>query len=119
MMRFIVRILANSLAIYLAAFLLAGVNATGDWKFFLIAGIVLSLINALLKPIVKFISLPLIILTLGLFSIVINIVVVWLLTRFIPEINISGLWAYFGTSVFVSLANIIVNFLFKKPKNTN
>lgn len=113
-MRFIVRILANALAIYLAAFFVPGVSADGDWKLFLIAGVALSLINTFIRPVLKIISLPLIILTFGFFSIVINILTIWLLTRFIPELIISGVVAYFFTSLIVSLVNWTFDFIFKK-----
>jgi len=116
-MRFIIRILANALAIYLAAFYIPGVIAKGDWKLFFICGIVLSLINIFIKPILKFISLPFIFLTLGLFGFVVNIIVVWLLTKFVPQLIINGLLALFLTSLLVSIINGIVSWLTKKsPK---
>lgn len=121
MMRFIIRILANSLAIYLAAYFIPGVDVTvkGGWKIFLICGIVLSLINLIIKPILKLISLPLIIITLGFFSLVINILTIWLLTKFIPQLSIFGLAALILTTTLVSIVNWIVSFLFKKtPRNS-
>lgn len=117
-MRFIIRILANALAIYVAALYIPGVTVSGDWKFFLLAGLVLALINAILKPIFKIISLPAIILTFGLFSLVINIFIVWLFAKVVGEINISGLWAYVLTALALSIANWAVNFLFKKQTNS-
>ncbi len=115
-MRLIIRILANSLAIYLAAYLLPGVGLSGGWKTLLIAGIVLSLINAVIKPILKLVSLPLIIITLGFFSLVINIIAIWLLTKFIPQFSISGIWAFVLTTFIVGIINWIVSWLTKKPK---
>lgn len=114
-MRFIIRILANSLAIYLAAYFIPGVILSGDWKTLLICGLVLSLMNMIIRPILKLISLPLIILTLGLFTLVINVIIIWLLTRFIPELIINGLLAFILTALVVAVVNSVVNVLTKKP----
>lgn len=121
MMRLIIRILANSLAIYLAAYFIPDVTVSGSggWKIFLICGLVLSLINIIIKPILKLISLPLIIITLGFFSLVINILTIWLLTKFVPQLSIAGLVALILTTILVSIVNWIVSFLFKKtPQNS-
>jgi len=115
-MRFIVRILANSLAIYLAAYLIPspGVKVNGGWKIFLLAGLILTIINLFIRPILKIISLPLIIVTLGLFSVAINIFTVWLLTKILPDLSILGFWAYFWTIIIVSATNTVFDWLTKK-----
>ncbi len=118
MLRLIIRILANSLAIYLADYYVSGVNLSGGWKLYLLCGFVLSIINVFIKPVIKFISLPLIFLTFGLFSLIINILVVWLLAYIIPQLTIVGLWAFIWTTVIVSFINFIVNFLNKKTTET-
>jgi len=119
MMRFIIRILANSLAIYLAAYFIPGVTVAGNWKTFLICGLVLSLINMIAKPILKLISLPLIIITFGLFSLVINILTILLLTKFVHQLTISGLVALILTTVLVSIVNWLVSFLFNKKSQNH
>lgn len=119
-MRFVIRILANCLAIYLVAYLIPAVNFKGDWKILLLAGFILSLINTFIKPVLKFISLPLIILSFGFFSLVINMVIVWLLTKFVPSLSVSGFWAFLWVAIFVSIANIIASWLTKKrPKESS
>jgi putative membrane protein len=113
-MRFIIRILANALAIYLAAYFIQGVTVSGDWKIFLLCGLVLSLINMIAKPILKLISLPLLLITFGLFSLVINILTIWLLTKFVSQLAITGLTAFIFTTIIVSIVNWLVSFLYKK-----
>ncbi len=115
-MRFLLRVLTNSLAIYLAAYFIPGVTFSGDWKILLIAGLALSLINLFIKPILKLVSLPFIVITLGFFSIVINIFLVWLLTKLIPELSVSGFLAFFFLAIMISAANIISGWLTRKPK---
>lgn len=122
MIRFLVRILANALAIYLAAYFVLNFNfpirLPQDWKLLILAGFILAVLNTIIRPILKLISAPLIILTLGLFSIVINMATLWLLTQFVPEITISGLWAYFWATIIISLTNWIVGFFIKKKPTT-
>jgi putative membrane protein len=115
-MRFILRILANSLAIYLAAYFIPGVTAQtqATWKFFILSGFILALINTIIKPVLKLIALPLIILTFGLFSFVINVGTIWLLTKFIPQLIISGLMAFVLTAALITVANSLINFLIQK-----
>jgi len=118
-MRFLVRILANALAIYLAAYFVVGFDfphQAQDWKLLLLAGLILAVFNAILKPILKLISFPFIILTLGLFTIVINMALLWLLSQFIPELMIAGFWAYFWGTVIISVINWIIELFIRKKK---
>lgn len=119
-MRFLVRILANALAIYLAAYFVVGFDfphQTQDWKLLLLAGLILAIFNAILKPALKLISFPFIILTLGLFTIVINMALLWLLSQFIPELIIAGFWAYFWGTVIVSVVNWVIELFIRKKKH--
>lgn len=118
MLRFIVRILGNALAISLAAFFVKGFDFPKNWKLLLLAGLILALFNAILKPILKLVSTPLMILTLGFFSLVINMGLLWLLTQFLPELKIVGFWAYFWGTVIISLINWLVAGLTKKKPKT-
>lgn len=113
-MRLIFRILANAIAILIAAKLVAGFVFTGTLVELLIAGAVLGIINALVKPIVELISLPVIFLTLGLFHVVINIAMLFLATKFIPQLSIEGLWAAVWGVVIISIMNHLVSHLHKR-----
>jgi len=101
----------------LAAFFVKGFSFPKDWKLLLLAGLILALFNAILKPILKLISAPLIILSLGLFSLIINMGLLWLLAQFLSELKIENFWAYFWGTIIISLINWIVAGLTKKrPK---
>ena len=115
-MRFIVRILGNALALYFCANFLESFFFPNDWLTLIIAGLALALFNAVLKPVLKFLSAPLIFLTFGFFTIFINIFLLWLLTKFISELKIESFWAYFWSTMIISLINWIVTFLLKKKK---
>jgi putative membrane protein len=101
------------LGLIITALLLSGFQVAGDFreaaKTLLIAGIFLGLINFFIKPIIKIITLPINIVTLGLFGLVINIAIIWLIDIvFSPEITIKGLGNLFFTSLLVALVNLII-----------
>ncbi|KKP29252.1 MAG: hypothetical protein UR15_C0019G0014 [Parcubacteria group bacterium GW2011_GWA2_31_28] len=111
MFHFIIQIIANAFAIYLADSFIEGVEFAGDIWLLLIAGLILGILNFILKPILKVISAPLIILTLGIFTIIINIFILWLLQTLLPELNIIGFWAYIWVLIIVSVLNFSIHSL--------
>lgn len=103
-MKFVAQILVNTLALFVAGYLIPGFSFQGDILALLIAGLIMGLINFFVRPILRFISAPLIALSLGLFLIIINIVLLWLLAYIVPELTIVGFWAYFwGVLIFSGL----------------
>jgi len=113
-MHIIIRILANSLAIFVASKVVHGFVFTGSWGELLVAGIILGIINSFVRPIVKLISLPLIFITFGLFSVVINIALILLATNFVPGWEIQGFWAAVWGIIVISLVNNFLSVLEKK-----
>lgn len=111
---FIARIIANSIGIIIATYFVQGISFKGDWVDFAVAGIVLAVANSIIKPILKFLTGPLIVLTMGLFLIVINIIILWLVTWLVPELTIVGFWAYFWGVVIISIINALVSGISKK-----
>jgi putative membrane protein len=112
-MGLIIRILANSAAIWAADRLVPGFVFTGTYVDLLVAGVVLGLINALVRPILNIISFPIIFLTLGLFSLVINIFLLYLAASFLPSLQIQSLSAAFWGLIIISLVNNLVTHLSK------
>lgn len=82
----------------------------GNIGIFLIAGLIFSIINAVVKPVVTVMSLPFMLATMGLFTIVINGFMVWLTIVLLPPIKMSFLWAMVS-SLIVSLLNYLINSL--------
>jgi putative membrane protein len=113
-MGLIIRILANSAAIWAADRLVPGFSFTGTYIDLFIAGAVLGIVNGLLGPILKLISFPIIFLTLGLFSLVINILLLYLAASFLPTLHIQSLSAAFWGLLVISLVNNLVTHLSKK-----
>jgi len=113
-MRFIIQILTNGLAIFLADYLVPGFIFEGDILTLAIAGLILGLINVFIRPILKLISTPLIVLSLGLFTLAINMALLWLLEYFVPELTIAGFWTYLWGSLIISAINLVFGYRKKK-----
>ncbi len=80
---------------------LFGIEFTASWQILLLVGSALGLINFFIKPVLKMITLPLRILTFGLFSLVINMVMVWTVDILFPELVIQGIIPLFWTTVII------------------
>ncbi len=93
-------------ALWAADALWDGVRIDG-WAAFLIGSAVLGVANAIIKPLLAVLTLPLIILTLGFFYLVINIAMVALAEWIAPDFSIDGFWSYVGTVVVVWAVNWI------------
>ena len=96
----------NLAALWAANALWDGVRIHG-WAAYLIGSAVLGIANAVLKPLLTVLTLPLIIITLGLFYLVINIAMVALAEWIAPNFSIDGFWSYVGTVVVVWAVNWI------------
>jgi len=113
--KLIVQILTNAVAIYVAAEIVSGFTLQeNSFVTLLTAGFILGLINYFIKPILKLISAPLILFTLGLFTIVINIAMLLLLDHFMAKLEISSLWAAFWAMIVISAVNIFIGAFSKK-----
>jgi putative membrane protein len=108
-MGFIVSLLANILGLYLAQLWVSGFTVSGDWKSYLAAGIVLGILNLIVKPVLKIISTPLIIVSLGLFLIVINAIILWLTAQLTHFIIIENLVALLWATIIVAVVNFVAH----------
>jgi len=107
--RFLLRWLVCSLGLWIAAGLLTN-SVTYENRIGVIvtSGLILAVINSLLKPIIVLLSLPAILLTLGLFMIVINGLTVYLASAFYDPLHISSFWAAMLTGIIIGLVNYLV-----------
>jgi len=112
-MNFILRFLGNSIALYLANQTVEGFVFRGDLKEYLVAGALLTILNIGLKPVLKIIMGPLIWLTLGLFTLVINGAIVWVVDYFVDFIVIQDFVALIWTTVIITLIGIVTRIISK------
>ena len=114
--RFLLHIIANALAVLTAEWLVPGVIYQYQFLSLMKIALILALVNVLLKPILKLVFSPLILITLGLFTIIINIFLIWLTVYFAPELSITNFTAYFWIMIIVSFFNFIVSAFIRKQK---
>ncbi len=109
---FIVRWMLNSFGLWVAVRLLGtGVSSDvvdGSYSVFLLAGLIFSILNSLLRPLIVILSLPAILLTLGLFVFVVNGFMVWLTLQLTPQLEMTFLHSIFA-GMLLSLINYIVS----------
>ena len=110
-MGFLVRVLVNTLAILFVAAVVPGIKISGLLSA-LGAGLVLGLINALVRPILLVLTLPLTLVTLGLFLFVLNALCLWLTSAFVKGFEIHGFWAaLFGAFLISVVSWLLTSFL--------
>lgn len=98
---------------------LMGDTAWDRLKVAFLAGLLLGLFNLIVKPIVKILSLPINILTLGLFNIIINAGMLWIVDMIIRELEIKGFWGYVWSSLVISILSIVISkiIFFREKRN--
>ena len=115
-MTLIVRWFINALALMLVAYLYSGVQVSGIFAA-LIAALVLGLVNAVIRPLLVILTLPVTILTLGLFIFVINAFMFWFVTEIVKGFTVTGFTAALIGSLMFSVISLVTNWLvFDKDK---
>lgn len=120
--RFLLHLLANAGALYFVSAILNGDFAvTGGLKGYLIAALIFGVLNTLIKPILKILSFPLILITVGLFSLVLNMLMIWLAEYALDILNFQGVGivvehiaAYFYAGLLLAVANFFIHWLTQK-----
>jgi putative membrane protein len=110
-MRLLLRILINAAALWVATQIVPGVTHTGPWFSLLLVALVFGLLNALVRPILKLLTCPLILLTLGLFTFVINAIVLWLTSAVSESLGIGFHVAGFVPAFLGALVVTVVSML--------
>ncbi len=116
MLKLLLTIISGLLGLWLADFLIAGVEFAGPWKTLVLAGLILGLINFFIKPILKLITLPLRFLTLGLFGLLINVGVIWAIDIIFAELTINGVIPLLWTTLIVWGLGVLLPLFFPKRK---
>lgn len=115
-MRFLFSFLATAASLWVAVWLVDGLEFNGEWYQFLFVAAIMGLANAIVKPIIKLFSIPLIVLTLGLFLFVVNALVlalvIWLSGVFELGLTSDGFfWSTFWAAVVISVVGWVLDFV--------
>lgn len=113
--RFLVRWLVCSLGLWIAAGILSSsISYNSDFAVIVIAGLLLAVINIVLKPILVIFSLPAIVLTLGLFMILINGLTVFIVSHVYTPLHVTNFWAAVFAGMVIGLVNFLVSAILKE-----
>jgi putative membrane protein len=112
-MHFIIRLLVNALALWLIAKYVPGFTMTGSIWTPILAALIFGIVNALVRPIVLLLTLPLTVVTLGLFIIIVNALMFWLVTWITPNFKVSGFGPALIGALIMMVVSYIVNAIFK------
>jgi putative membrane protein len=115
-MNALIRFLLNGLAVLLTGYLLQQGVHIENYGYALLVVVVLAIANVLVKPILIIFTIPVTVVTLGLFLLVINAVIILLVDYFVPGFNVAGFWWALGFSLILSVLNSIITDLTKKKK---
>ncbi len=115
-MSLLVRFAFNAVALYAAAWALTGVTYGDQWWTLLIAAAVFTLVNMWLKPIVTLLSLPFIVLTLGLFLFVVNIFMLYVTDWIVGDFDIRSFGAGALAAIIVSVVNWVLAAVVPGPR---
>ena len=114
-MPFLARLLVNAAALWVATRVVPGVTFAGGWLPFLAVAIVFGVVNAFIRPVAKILTFPLIIVTLGIFALVVNGLMLWLTSSLSEalglDFHVSGFWAAFWGALVVSIVSTILSMM--------
>lgn len=114
-MPFLIRTLVNAAALWVATRIVPGVTYSGTWLPFLGVAVVFGVVNAFIGPVAKLLTLPIILVTLGLFALVVNGFLLWPTSSISGALGLGfhvyGFWAAFLGAIVVSLVSTILTML--------
>jgi putative membrane protein len=114
-MNIIIRFLLNGLAVFLAAYLLPGVDVDGYGTALLVA-LIISIANVIVKPVLVILTIPITVLTLGLFLLVINAIIILLVDYLVSDFYVNGFWWALLFSLILSIFNSLFDDLSKDKR---
>jgi putative membrane protein len=111
-------IVLNGLALYVVTQMVSDIQYTGGFVFFLIGGVIIGTLNTFVKPLMKLLSFPIVFMTAGLFSFVINVIIFWLTVKVVNGIHfadvtvtIGSIWTYVIAALVFGIINWILHLL--------
>ncbi len=110
--RLLLLLLTNVIALWVAEHLVHGLKIDHVWPTLVIAGAVLGVLDWLVKPVIKLLALPLVVITLGLVLIVINAAILGLMALLVPGVSLSGFIAALECAIIISIVSWVVTTLF-------
>jgi putative membrane protein len=122
-MRFAVRLLINAAALWVATRIVPGVTYAGGWMPLLGVALVFGVVNAFIRPVAKVLTFPIVVLTLGLFLLVINGVMLWLTGALSERLELGfyvrGFWSAFWGGLVVSIVSGLLSLMMRADQQVS
>ena len=115
MKRALMRWLTLTAAVCVAAFIVPGIGFD-DWPSLIIASLVLGILNAFVKPVLQLLALPIVVVTFGLFLLVINALLLKVTASLVPGFHVAGFWPSVGGSIVISLVSFFLGRAGREPR---
>ena len=116
-MNLLVRLTAGALGFWAATSLISGITVNGGAPTYLWVAALFGLVNGLIGSLVKLLTLPAILLSLGLFAFVINAAMLMLTARWSDRLDVNNFWSALAASLIISIVTTVISRSFKSPKN--
>ncbi len=105
----ILRFLGTAAAVYLTVYLVPGITISGGWTTTLLVALVWSVITMVIRPVLSILTLPITIITLGLFAFILNAVLFWAMTLIVPGFEVAGFLPALIGAVVLSIINWLIS----------
>jgi len=115
MQNLIIRLFVNAVALWVAAQLVGGVELAGEFWAVMLVAAVFGLVNALIKPFLLLLSLPILVITLGLFTLVVNALMLMLTAALLDALSVAGFWAAFWGALLISVVSFLFSVILPEP----
>jgi putative membrane protein len=116
MRRFILKLFVTTVSIFIVANLFHLIQFE-DLKVLILASLVLGILNVFMRPVLIFLTLPINILSLGLFTLIINAFLLYLASGIVPGFEITSFWKAFWAALLISIVSAMINFIIHKESN--
>jgi putative membrane protein len=121
-MHFLVRLLINAAALWVATHFVTGIVYQGSWQSLFFVALVFGVLNASVRPLLKLVTFPLLILTLGLFTFVINafmlLITGWVSERLELGFHVAGFWPAFWGGLVISIVSLAMSLFVKAHQHS-
>jgi putative membrane protein len=107
----------NTVALFVATWLLSGLSYGKEWWALLLAALIFTLVNFAVKPVLTVLSIPFIVVTLGLFYFLLNVLMLYLTSWIVPQFEIDTFWWAALAAIIVSFVNWLLGMAFGKPRD--
>ena len=114
-MNFLIRLVINAVALLVVAYFLPGVHVSSFWSALLVA-FILGIVNAVLRPLLFLLTLPLQILTLGLFTLIINGFLFWWVAQWHLGLTVDGYWTAFLAAIVLAIVSFLLSLVVREAE---